>query len=416
MTSDDNPTAPTGGPAAPSGDPGPGLVALGARRTEGAGGAEDAPARDTGVEETEEDAAALLAAVQRDIEVEVRRRRAAGDFPPSFERKLDELFARFTPTGTGDDHFTEALKLADRSAYFDVKVPIGSRRTAKGAVRFALWQAEAWFVSYVVTQLNHFSSSTMRVLHLLDERVEDLEREVGALTPPPLPGDELTVPGVDPTPFLAGLGRAFADDGEALRHRRVLHAECGDGTVLSHLAALGVDAYGIDPGGAAADDAAAAGLDVRRDDVLDHLRSVATESLRGVVLSGCVDRLTLADRRELARRAETAVADGGVVAVIGTSPAAWATAAGPVGSDLAPGRPLHHATWSHLLHQVGLHTTEVLEGPVGWAAPAVPDDHPGAGAHIDALARIEQLFGGPGSYAVIARKPTAGAAGPHPAA
>ncbi len=316
----------------------------------------------------EADSRAYLAQVQREIDDEVRRRRAAGDFPPSFERKLDELFARFTPTGTSDDHFTDALKLADRSAYFDTKVPIGSRKTAKGAVRFALWQAEAWFMNYVVTQLNHFSSSTMRVVHLLDERVGDLERELSELTPAPLPEEEVLSPGADPAPYLEELVErlgAVADRG------RILQAECGAGTLLAALGGAGHDAYGIDPGSSAADAAAATGLEVRRDDVLGHLGSVGPESLAGLVLAGCVDRMSTAERRRLVALAELTVAPGGLVVVLGTEPAAWEETVGPVAADLAPGRPLHPDTWAHLLTRIGLEVVATLAGdPASFALVA----------------------------------------------
>ena len=316
----------------------------------------------------EDEARAYLERVRREIDDEVRRRRAAGDFPPSFERRLDELFARFTPTGTADDHFTEALKLADRSAYFDIDVPIGPRRAPRGFVKWSLWQAEAWFMHYVVSQLNHFAASAMRVLHLLDERLSDVERDVGALSPPPLPEEELVTPGADPLPFLAvvraRLGRAGGVTG------RVLHAECGDGALLVALGSAGLDAYGIDPGTTASDSATARGLDVRRDDVLGHLGSVADEALTGLVLSACVDRMSLAERRRLLRLAEAKVAPGGLVAVIGTAPDAWEQRAGPVAADLAPGRPLHAETWAHLLSQVGFGEVETVEEPDAFVVAA----------------------------------------------
>ena len=157
----------------------------------------------------------------------MRRRRAAGDFPPSFERKLDELFARFTPTGTHDDHFTDALKLADRSAYFDAQVPFGSRRRPQGFTKWVLWNAEAWFVNYVVRQLNHFSASVMRVVHLLDERLGEVEREVEMLVVPALPDEDAISPGADPAPFIDLLSKKLSDP--RAPEGRVLHAECGDG-------------------------------------------------------------------------------------------------------------------------------------------------------------------------------------------
>jgi hypothetical protein len=319
----------------------------------------------------DEESRAYLDQVRREIDDEVRRRRAAGDFPPSFERKLDELFARFTPTGTADDHFTEALKLADRSAYFDIDVPTGTRRRPRGFVKWSLWQAEAWFVRYVVTQLNHFAASTMRVVHLLDERVSEVERELETLTPPPLPDSEVVARGADPAPF-AGVILERLDTGGA-QGRRVLHAECGEGVLLRILADAGLDAYGIDPGTADSDKAVSSGLDVRRDDVLGHLGSVADEQLGGLVLSGCVDRMSLSERRRLVRLAELKLAPGGTVAIISTSPEAWEPAVGPVVSDLAPGRPLHPETWTYLLEQLGFMDLKTGAGSPGVGAPMHAD-------------------------------------------
>jgi len=327
---------------------------------------DDTPAGDTPA--GDEATRAYLDRVRREIDDEVRHRRAAGDFPPSYERRLDELFARFTPTGASDDAFTDALKLADRSAYFDIDVPVGSRRQPRGLVKWSLWQAEAWFVNYVVTQLNHFAASSMRVLHLLDERLSDVERDVGLLTPPPLPEDEVLVPGADPAPFAEAVVRRLEASGAPVG--RVLHAECGDGALLVALGRAGIDAYGVDPGTAASDRAVQAGLDVRRDDVLGHLGSVADEALAGLVLSACVDRLSLTERRRALRLAEEKLAPGGVLVVIGTAPGAWERVAGPVAADLAPGRPLHAETWVHLVGQAGFADARTQAGDDAFAVTA----------------------------------------------
>jgi hypothetical protein len=305
---------------------------------------------------------AYLEQVRREIDEEVRRRRAAGDFPPSFERKLDELFARFTPTGTADDHFAEALKLADRSSYFDIDVPRGSRRRPKGFVKWSLWQAEAWFVRYVVTQMNHFAASSMRVAHLLDERLSDLERKMQTLVPPPLAREDVVAAGADPMPFAELLVERLAS------HKskgRVLHGECGDGTLLEALGKANIDAYGVDPGSEASDRAVTAGLDVRRDDLLGHVGSIADDRLSGLVLSGFVDRSSLPERRRLLQLAELKLEPGATVAVVGSVPEAWERAVGAVVVDLAPGRPLHAETWSYLLRQQGFGDFDERLGPVG---------------------------------------------------
>jgi hypothetical protein len=310
--------------------------------------------------------AAYLAQVRREIEEEVRRRRAAGDFLPSFERKLDELFARYTPTGEADDHFSEALKLADRAAFFDIDVPRGSRREPRGLVKWTLWQAEAWFMRYVVDQLNHFAASAMRVLHLLDERLRDVERDLALLTGPAVPSTETLTEPADPTPFVGELVGRLAAAG-----RRVLHAECGDGSLVRALTSAGVDAYGVDPGTDAFDVAAATDLDVRRDDVVGHLASLPAEALGGLVLAGVVDRTGVAHRRRLLELARTVVAPGGLVAVIGTEPDAWLRRAGVVAADLADGRPWHAETWAEVLGQAGCRDTQVLRGSDSFAVLAV---------------------------------------------
>ena len=346
---------------------------------------------------------AYLDRVRREIDEEVRRRRAAGDFPPSFERKLDELFARFTPTGTHDDHFTDALKLADRSAYFDAQVPFGSRRRPQGFTKWVLWQAEAWFVNYVVRQLNHFSASIMRVVHLLDERLGEVEREVDMLVTPPLPDEDAVGAGADSAPFtdllIARLTASEVPEG------RVLHAECGDGTLIEALAGADLDAYGIDPGTAAADEAVKKGLDVRRDDVLGHLGSVADDRLAGLVLSGCVDRMTISERRRLLRAAELKLAPGGTVALLAVSPRSWQGQVGPVVSDLAPGRPWHAETWAYLLSQLGFTDIASFAGPAGSGLGRVTADEPSAAVLNDALERLEPLVSGPDAFCVVATKP-----------
>jgi Methionine biosynthesis protein MetW len=313
---------------------------------------------------------AYLDEVRREIDEEVRRRRAAGDFPPSFERKLDELFARFTPTGTHDDGFTDALKLADRSAYFDTQVPFGSRREPRGFTKWMLWQAEAWFVNYVVRQLNHFSSSAMRVMHLLDERLEEVEHRVEMLVEPVLPEEDALAPGADPAPFFRLLATRFSSPGAPTG--RILHAECGDGSLLEALSEADLDVYGIDPGTAGADAAVRKGLEVRRDEVLGHLGSVADERLSGIVLSGCVDRMSVSERRRLLRLAELKLAPGGTLALLLSAPGFWQSRVGPVVADLSGGRPRHPETWGYLVRKLGLTEISIFSSRDG--AEAAPSE------------------------------------------
>lgn len=325
-----------------------------------------------GVDDADDDPG-YLDRVRREIDEEVRRRRAAGDFPPSFERRLDELFARYTPTGDSDDSFTEALKLADRASFFDIDVPVGSRREPRGFVKWSLWQAEAWFVRYVVDQLNHFSASAMRVVHLLDERLADVERDLALVTGGALGDDEELSPAADTAPFVDAVVQRLRPGAGA---GRVLHAECGDGRLLQALAAVGLDAYGVDPGTGAADVAVQASLDVRRDDTVGHLASLADGTLGGLVLSGVVDRATVAHRRRLLQLAELKLAPGAALAIVGIAPDAWDQLAGPVAADLAPARPWHPETWATLASRVGLRDVDTRTADAGYLVLATARPRP----------------------------------------
>src|SRR5207244_1236512 len=62
---------------------------------------------------------AIRARVLEEVEEEVRRHRASGDLPPSFEQQLHQTFERLTPTGAERGYFHEALKLTDQTSYMD---------------------------------------------------------------------------------------------------------------------------------------------------------------------------------------------------------------------------------------------------------------------------------------------------------
>lgn len=343
----------------------------------------------------------LVETVLAEIDDEVRRRRAAGDFPPSLERRLDRLFSRFTPVGVDDDRFAETLRLADRSAYMDIEVPVLSQRRGVRRIKSVLRALMAWYLNYLVQQITHFSSATMRVLHMLDDRTVALEDEAAASRPAALSPDELGE-------LDAALGEPAGDWLALARERlrgvggRVLHAECGSGKLVAALVGDGGNAYGVEPRSAPADAAVAAGLDVRLADPLEHLRAVSEAGLAGLALTGVVDRLTVRHQRELARLAGRALVAGGALVLVGSTPSAWARRASVVVSDLAPGRPLHAETWVHLLAEEGFTDLEVLEGPSLDGLGRMPGEDPAAAAMNLNLERIDAALFGPASFAVVA--------------
>lgn len=336
------------------------------------------------------DHAALLA----EIDQEVVRRRASGELPADFERELDLVFARFAPVHAIGDDFAQVLERAESSTFIDVLAPTESSLPVVPQVKRVVRKAITWELRYIAQQVSAFATASVRAVRLLAERVDQLERASGAEPAGPGGPGSPGGPAVALTPdreHWAPLVAAAVSGVDG----RVLHAEADDGWLVASLGAAGIDAYGVGPVARTAP----AGVELREDRVLDHLEALPDGSLGALVLSGCVDRLGLGSQRALAGLAWAKVAAGGVVVVIGTDPrAALAGAADPVAADLAPGRPLHAATWAHLLG-VG-DGAEVLAGPRPAGLRPVPGGPPDMAANLH---RLDEVLFPPRSYAVIAR-------------
>lgn len=345
-----------------------------------------------------------LRAVVAEIYDDVQRRRRSGEYPPGLERELDHLFALHAPPAAVGDDMAVLLDRAERASFIDVDVPTTSNRPAVPYAKRGLRKAMAWYLRYVTQQVSALGGVLVRALTVLDKRVSRLEAAVPATSERVV--EELRTYDVAP---LAEAWRELAVDRIVASKPtgRVLHAECGDGAIVAALAAGGVDAYGIDARRALLGDALKAGLDVRPDDALDHLRLAGPGSLGGLVLSGVVERTTASASIELADRAAEVLVPGSVIVVISATPEAWETGLGPVAADLAAGRPLRAATWQHLLEVRGFTTIEVVEGDrLAGALTPVPDDAPAAAVMNANLAALNDRLFPPASYAVIARLAT----------
>ena len=268
-----------------------------------------------------------LEQVLREIDDEVRHRRASGDFPPGMERDLDLVFARFAPpTLTGDD--LEALvEAADRNAFIQPDPPTASRIPAVSILKKVERKLLGWFFRFLAQQVTAFAGTTVQALRQIARRLEKLEE---------------ATPGANPA--LVSLARH-----------------------TTHLPLLdsGIDALGsVDGRVLVPDDVAAARFAnayATTDDVAEHLLSVDDDALAGVLLAGIVDRAPLGTQVALVERAARVLRIGGRIAIVSSSPATWG-ASNPVEADLAPGRPLHAETWAHLLKEHGFADVRIVPG------------------------------------------------------
>ena len=199
-----------------------------------------------------------------------------------------------------------------------------------------------------------------RALHIVDERLQELERQVEVQR---VPGA-----GVVDFPALHRPDAWWVDpavDAVAKAPGRILHAACGDGWLVRRMVAAGGDAYGVDPRSQVVDAAELSTVDLRDEDVEEHLRAVAAAGLGGVVLSGIVDGMAGGERTQLLSLVAGRLAPGGTLVIHSVGRDAWESEGAPPEADLAPGRPLRPATWTALLEQAGYESVAARQGPDG---------------------------------------------------
>jgi len=365
----------------------------------------DAPVTDgaTSAPDTAAETAArirYLDEVMAEIDAEVRRRRASGDLPAGLEAELDELFLEFSPVGLqGRARLRETLALVDGSAYVDIAVPTASNKAVGSYVKRLIRKGLGWYMNFVVAQIVKFAWSVSRMFHVVVEHIEDLEAAVETHRSPDLP--VAVVPVADPGHAWWAASAVEALHGVA---DRVLVADCGSGALLDALGGAGVDAYGVDPADLVLEPALDRGLDVRSEAVVDHLDVVAAEALGGIVLTGSVQWLRPNERDHLLDLVSSRLAVGGTLVLHSATPEGWSASVAPVVRDLAPGRPLHAETWSHLLESHGFAVAAAVRGGADRSLARVGAGSADADTVNAAIDALNELLLGPTEYLVVATR------------
>lgn len=294
-----------------------------------------------------------LQQVRREIEAEVRARRASGEYPAGFEREMDALFARFAPPEVSED-FDAALERAEEAVAVDPVIPTASNNPVFGIVKRVTAKLIGWYHVWIAQQLTGFGAVLTNALRLLGGRVGELERRTAAAGRAREASRRLAPVRDD------AVWRSAVLDALKGATGRVAVLECGDGALLAALVDGGIDAYGVEPRADLADDALAHGGEVRVDDVPGHLASVAHGALAGVVLRGVVERTPVGELLELVDASAAALASGGRLVVCSLAREVWGDGATAAEADLVPGRPLRPATWMTVLPEQGFADVNVV--------------------------------------------------------
>lgn len=336
--------------------------------------------------------------VMAEIQSEARRLRREGVVSPSFERELDVVFGRLAPPAASED-LDAALTAAEELAYVDAHVPVLSSKPGGSMLKRLVRKAVFFYGKHVTDQVTAFATTAARSIRLLARRVDAIEEVVPATSRRVRQELVESPPAADGAQWAATIAERVPHD-----RGRVVVGECGAGGLLQELVGRGFDAYGVEPRPPVADQAAAANLEVREDQVLDHLRLVPSAGLGGVVLVGCVDRFGLGQQLALLDAAAQALVSGGALAVVTEGRAIGPAPEDVVSVDLAPGRPLHAPTWQHLLHTNAFEDVHVFGGGDTRLFERASGDGELERLVNRNLERLEQLLAISGPAVVIGRR------------
>ena len=292
----------------------------------------------------------FMSKIALEIDEEVRRKRAQGAFPPAFERRLKTIFEHLVPPGAGNSRrdFEALLRSSDRAAYFDIDVPIASQKPGVARVKKLLRTTQAWYLNYLAQQLNNFSTNLMRLLYVFDSRVNKLEdsRESAKRVSPSgkfLKPYYVTSPGLDQK-LLSSMGKPTG---------RVLIADCGNGYLVNLLKEHGFDSYGVDSNLESLENPVLTSLDLRWQDLDEHLEEIADGALFGIVLQNTSDMISPVEKLTLILQARRVLAPAGHLAIISIDPRFFETSSELlIQRDLSPGKPFAPETWRYVLEQL----------------------------------------------------------------
>src|SRR5215467_2931323 len=209
-----------------------------------------------------------VCALEREIRAEVARKRREGVYSA-------ELLVAVAADPVADLMFA----LGD-AAQFSVDAPVGSGIRRWGGPVSLIKRVTArflrWYTKWILGQVHTFAAGAVTTLNAVEERLQDHERRLDALTR----GDMGVRNEID-----SGPSCRLAAHIEALHsvRGRVAVLQSGRGDLLSSLARGGMDCYGVEPSPELAAASRARGLNVIQQEPRAHLAGALPGSLGGLV-------------------------------------------------------------------------------------------------------------------------------------
>ena len=239
------------------------------------------------------------------------------------------------------------------------KAELGQTRVELGQTRAELMEARAE-LGQTNAELDEAVAHVVEAFRFLSARVETLESRLAA-EDDPIDGAAWLTPTRELGAWVGPIATYVVDRTPG---GDIVHADCGDGTLIAAIDAAGAPTRGVEPRGDVALHALEQGCRVTICEASEHLSIRTARSLGGIVLSGVVDRLPVAAVVPLLAQCRRTLAVGAPLVVV-AEPTGTEQTWDPPASEILAGRPLHVATWEMLMERAGFAAISPLSEPAG---------------------------------------------------
>jgi len=251
---------------------------------------------------------ALIASVGADLDV----RRLEAEIQAEVARKRREgVYSADLLLAVAADPVADLMFALGDAAQFSADAPVDSGIPLWGGTVSLVKRVTArclrWYTKWILGQVHTFAAGAVTTLNAVEERLQDHERRLDALTR----GDMGVRNEID-----SGPSCRLAPHIEALHSvpASVAVLQCGRGDLLASLARGGMDCYGVEPSPELAAASRARGLNVIQQEPREHLSAVWSGSLGGLVASLGERHLNM-NLEELVTLAAQRLAHGGLFAL-----------------------------------------------------------------------------------------------------
>jgi len=302
------------------------------------------------IRDEEIDVEKIMERIRKNIK---KRRQQKGYYEA--QRLLQEPGFKPQESGLESDELRASLWPAKMAYQVQVRRPILSyRRFVSGLVvriRRILQQEIRWTVDPIVDRQEYFNRLIVRSLNVLVESVERLQK-----------GQAQTDHDWNRLPMdYVSFEERYRGNSEEIKRRLTVYVDyfkrcskvvdigCGRGEFLELLKENGIGAFGVDMNDDMVEVCLKKGLDVKWDDALSYLRSLADGYLDGIFSAHLIEHLTPVDLLEFIRLCSAKLRSGAYFIAETPNPLSLSTFATAFYVDLSHVKPVHPKTMQFLL-------------------------------------------------------------------